>query len=130
MKTFLYVVLLLACSMAQAAKITVSWTNPSTNTDNTPLTDLSYVIVEWGTCNGTAFDVMKGSALIVTTEVGKTMKTFIYPTGLTKVCVRAQVFNMKGIASAYSNVAFKDLLPTPGKPVTLGKPVILNFKEN
>lgn len=125
MKTLLYIALLGLCSVAQAAKVPVTWTNPSQNTDNTPLTDLSYVIVEWGSCNGTAFGTMQSSRLIATTEAGASMNSFVYPTGLSRVCIRVLAVNMAGASSDYSNVAAKDLLPAAGKPVTLGQPVVI-----
>lgn len=124
-KTLLYIALLSLCGVAQAAKVQVSWKNPSTNTDGTPLTDLSYVIIEWGSCIGTTFGTMQSSRLIATTESGADMTSYVYPTGLSRVCIRALAVNMAGVSSAYSNTAFKDLLPSPGKPVTLGQPVII-----
>jgi hypothetical protein len=119
---------LLACSVAQAAKIQVQWANPTTNSNGSPLTDLWWVNIEWGTCNGAAFGVRQ-SNLVVMQNVKATTKAFIYPTGLTKVCIRAFAVNSAGNTSNPSNVAIKDLLPTPGKPVTLGKPVILSFNQ-
>lgn len=128
MKTLLYICLLSLCGVAQAAKITVRWVNPTTNTDGTSLTDLWWINIEWGTCNGTAFGTRQ-SNLIVMENVAPVTTAFIYPTGLTKVCIRAFVVNSQGAASPSSNVAIKDLLPKPGKPVTLGQPVIISFNQ-
>lgn len=128
-RLLLYICLSLMCSVAEAAKITVTWQNPTQNTDGSALTNLSSIIIEWGTCNGTAFGTMKGSSLIATDVVGASMKAFIYPTGLAKVCIRAQALAANGAFSDYSNVAIKDLLPSPGKPVTLGQPVIISFNQ-
>jgi hypothetical protein len=127
-KLLLYICLLAVCGVAEAAKITVAWVNPTTNTDGSPLTDLWWINIEWGTCNGTAFGVRQ-SNLIVMENVVQVTKAFVYPTGLTKVCVRAFAVNSQGTASASSNVAIKDLLPSPGKPVTLGQPVIISFNQ-
>lgn len=128
MRMIKYALLLFALAgTAHAAKVKVSWTNPYTNTDGSALTNLSSVEVEWGTCNGTAFGVKQASILIATTAAGAPMTAFVYPTGMTKVCIRAFVMNTTGGRSVYSNVAVKSLLPKPAKPVTLDQPVILNF---
>lgn len=124
MKTLLYIALLFVCSVAQAAKVQVNWINPTKQTDGSDLTDLVYIIIEWGSCKGVVFDVTQNSITVTTTETGKPMSVFIYPVNLTRVCVRAQAFSSTN-ASDYSNTAFKDLLPTTGKPVTLGQPVII-----
>lgn len=130
MKTIKYALLLLALAgTAHAAKVKVSWTNPSTNTDGSALTNLSYIEIEWGTCNGTAFGIKQASMLVVTSAAGAAMTGFVYPTGLTQVCIRAFAVNAPGAKSAYSNVAVKSLLPKPGKPVTLDQPVILSFNQ-
>lgn len=130
MKRIKYALLLLAlASVANAAKVTVFWKNPSTNTDGSPLTDLSYIEIEWGTCVGVEFGVKMESAIVVTMEVGKEMSSPIYTTvNLSTICIRAIAYNMKGAPSPPSNTAVKMLLPKPGKPVTLGAPVILQFK--
>ena len=129
MKPLLYICLLLACGVAQAAKVPVSWKNPTHNVDGTVLTDLSHIIIEWGSCNGVEFGVMQSSRLIATSEAGAELNSYVYPTGLSRVCVRAMAFNMQGANSAYTTTDFKDLLPSPGKPVTLGQPVILSFNR-
>lgn len=123
------ILLALLASPAYAAKVTVSWTNPDKNTNGTPLTDLASIIIEWGTCNGTAFGETKGSALVATNAAGASLSTVVTPTGLDRVCLRALAVNINGVPSAYSNVAVKDLLPQPGKPITLGQPIILSFNQ-
>lgn len=120
---------LLVSGPSFAAKVPVSLTTPTTNTDGTPLTDLASIEIEWGTCNGTAFGVKQASRLIGIFETGVLLQSFVYPTGMTKVCVRAFAINMKGVYSAPSNVASKDLIPGPDKPVTLGQPIILSFNK-
>lgn len=133
MKRISLAILLLALSAsAHAFRFKVEWKNPTTNTDNSPLTDLSSIEIEWGTCNGTLFGTYKGGALIATSAVGANMSTFIEgqaDAGTTKVCVRAFAIAATGAKSDSSNVAVKQLLPEPGKPVTLGQPVILSFNQ-
>lgn len=125
MKTLLYIALLLGCGVAQAAKVPVSGLNPTQNTDGSSLTDLAQIRIEWGSCVGNTFGTVQAGVVITATVPGAKFSTFIYPTGLTKVCVRAYAINTAGVSSDASNTAFKDLLPTTGKPVTLGQPVVL-----
>ena len=129
MKRISLLLLMLFAGPALAAKISVQFTTPTTNTDGSALTNLSHVIVEWGTCVGTAFGVKQSSITIPVTAIGQTRSTPAYPTGLTRVCIRAFAFNTLGTSSNPSNVAVKDLLPKPGKPVTLQQPVILSFNK-
>lgn len=129
LKTSLCLLLLFGGGSAHAAKITAFWTNPTQNTDGSPLTNLVAVIVEWGSCVGTQFGTRQAAMTVQTTVPGAHLSTFIYPTGLKKVCVRAIAKNANGVTSDTSNVAPKDLLPATGKPVALGSPVILNFNQ-
>lgn len=121
--------LLLLPVVAEAARFPVHWTNPTTYTDGSPLTDLASIQVEWGTCSGTAFGQSRGAVTVPTTVPGLTMSTFIEPQGLSKVCIRAFAVTAAGEKSAPSNVAVKTVAPTPGKPVTLGQPIILRFRN-
>lgn len=116
----LFLALLLA-GLAQAAKITVTWANPTLNTDGSALTDLAHVRVEWGSCAGDAFDTVQASIQVAAPAT----TTPIYPTGLSTVCVRAFAVNSAGIESDSSNVASKEVLNTLGRPVTLGQPIVL-----
>jgi hypothetical protein len=135
MKPLLSIALLVVCGVAQAAKVPVSLITPTQNepyTDDkgvahpaSPLTDLAKIIIEWGTCSGTAFAVRQAAVEIQTTATGTTLRTFVYPTGIAKVCVRAYAINADGVSSVASATASKDLLPAAGKPVTLGQPVVL-----
>lgn len=131
MKRISLVLLALLCAApAFAFKFKVSWKNPSTNTDGTPLTDLSSIEIEWGTCNGSRFGMYKGGAVIATSAVGANMSHTLVgqaDAGTTRVCVRAYAINAPGARSDSSNVAVKQLLPEPNKPVTLDQPIILNF---
>lgn len=104
--------------MAHAAKLPVSWIPPVTNDDGSTLTDLKFIRVEWGSCVGSAFGVLQASI----TVPGSVTQTSIYPTGLTKVCIRAFAINAAGAQSSSSNVASK-VLSTLGKPQVLGQPI-------
>lgn len=126
---------LLAASTAYAAKISVSWVNPTeyeqTCTTATPpvcksdpLNDLKSILIEWGTCNGSNFGTRQASLLVMQTPV-KVTKATIYPTALAKVCIRAFALNSKDVQSASSGIASKVLLPTTGKPVKLDQPIII-----
>jgi hypothetical protein len=60
MRLQIFVALLLFGGVAQAATFTVTWRNPTTNTDGSALTDLSSIELEWGTCAGSAFGTRTG----------------------------------------------------------------------
>lgn len=124
-KMLLSICLLLACGVVQAAKVEVSWLNPTQNTDGSQLTDLAQIRLEWGSCSGSAFGAVQAGLTVSTTQPGAALKAFVYPTGLAKVCIRAYAINTAGISSEPSGTVSKTLLPTTGKPVTLGQPVVL-----
>jgi hypothetical protein len=111
----------------EAAKILVTWTNPTTNTDGSTLTNLAFIHIEWGTCvNGNQFGQTQ-AFVTVAQRPNATTQTYIYPSGLARVCVRGFAINTESTRSSPSNVSVKELLPSPGKPVTLGQPVIIDF---
>lgn len=112
---------MLSCSLAHAAKILVSWTPPTQNTDGTPLTDLAGYRIEWGSCDGPNFGATQASILV--NNPGATSAA-VYPTGLPTVCIRAYARNSAGAESGPSNVAVKTL-STLGKPIPLGQPITL-----
>lgn len=138
-------VLLLTGAAAHAAKVPFTLVTPNQNEPtcdtatppkctSTALTDLKSIKVEWGTCAGTApnysFGTLQASITILTSAVGVELKGFIYPSGLQRACVRAYAINADDVSSNSSGVAVADkLLPSPGKPVTLDKPVILSFHQ-
>lgn len=122
-KSSLGLLLLLVCGNVYAAKVEVTWQDPDTNADGSALIDLDYIRVEWGSCNGAEFGVMQASINVAP----GIQRTSVYPTGLSKVCVRAFAVNTSGKASAASNTGSKVLLPSLGKPATLGQPIILPF---
>lgn len=113
--------LLLLCSVAEAAKVRVSWENATVNTDGSAYNNPSHVIVEWGTCNGNIF----GTRQSAVQAPFPLTSTFIYPSGMSRVCIRAFSVNTASVSSGPSNLLIKNLLPTTGKPVTLDQPVVL-----
>lgn len=123
--------LLLVASTANAAKFTVKWVNPTKDTKGADLVSLSRVMIEWGTCSGSDFGEFLGATFVNTTvpgaQLSQVLTTDSNTNGLAKLCVRAYAYNTEGTPSDPSNVAVKTLLPSPGKPVTLDKPIILNF---
>lgn len=129
MKKLLCALLFLYSGVTLGAKVQVELVTPTQNEDGTTLTDLAQIKVSWGTCNGSAFGTYQASVILPFTQTGVKLTTFIYPTGLTRVCAVAYAINSSGVSSVASNVAWKDLLPATGKPVTLGQPVILNFVQ-
>ncbi len=124
----LALLLIVFSAAAHAAKFTVTWKNPSTNTDGTALTNLASIELEWGTCNNTDFGTRLDGALIASIgEEGADKSYVVTVTGQTKVCIRAFALTASGAKSTSSSVAVKTLLPTTGKPVTLDQPIILEF---
>lgn len=101
---------------AYAAKMFVSWTPPTTNTDGSPLTDLTGYRVEWSTCNTDgSFGVFQAG---VNVGAGVT-RTAIYPTGLKLVCAHVFAINSKNQLSAASNTSSGAPPPTLGQPSKL-----------
>lgn len=115
------VLLMLACSVAYAAKIPVRWTPPILNTDGSALTDLASYRIEWGSCQGTQFSITQANLIVTNPEA---TSSAIYPTGLSRVCVRMYARNAAGRESDPSNVVIA-VVTNLGKPVTLGQPVTL-----
>lgn len=94
---------------AEARVLTVSWTNPTTNTDGTPLPptgphwhpeNIREVQVQIGTCNGSAFGSVVG--YVVAYWGANTVRTYDISPGVW--CIRAIVRNVAGYSSASSNV--------------------------
>lgn len=116
---------LLICS-AHAAKVHVRWTNPTSNTDGTPVTNLASVTVEWGSCSGAGiFGTPQASITVPTTAPGAQLGAYAFPVGLAPACLHAKATNSLGKSSAWSAVVQWTPTAAPGKPVTLGQPVTL-----
>lgn len=102
-----------ASQPAYAAKMRVSWTAPTLNTDGSPLTDLSFYRVEWGTCNPDgSFGTFQAGISVAATQTW----SWIYPTGLNPVCARVFAVNSQNVVSPSSNVGSGTPPPTLSQP--------------
>lgn len=126
--------LILTCAEARAATtVTLTWTNPSTNTDGTALTNLADIIVTYGPCSAdhTYIDGSRGTPadfVIVTSVAGAAMKQVETIPGKGDTCFVAVAQNTVGLMSAQSNVAaWTSPLPTLGKPAQLSQVIHFNF---
>lgn len=91
------VLLFLLAAVAHAAKIRVTWTAPTQNTDGSPLTDLTGYRIEWGSCNADGSFGTYQAGINVTAPA---TAAWIYPTGLSPVCARLYAINSKNALSA------------------------------
>jgi len=112
----------IGCS-AHAAKIPVSFTAPTHGDDGTVLSELDAVIVEWGSCNGSAFGSRQSALTTQDVAIGRRDRVWIYPTGLTRVCILAFAQNRHGTSVA-STVLVVELVSLD-KPERLDQPIIL-----
>lgn len=115
--------LALAASVAMAATLTFTWTNPTQNTDNTAIPStgagsLTNTIIEYGPCNA-AKDALASVTGTLTTANG-TITTALTPNtiGPGTWCGRAKVTNTFGEVSDWSNVASKVIDAPKPKPPT------------
>lgn len=112
--------------IAQAATVTVTWVNPTTNTDDSAIPAsgpgaLTNARIEYGTCNGAAFGVKAGE---VTRPQPATSTTLNLQPGTT--CVRVFVSNTYGSESSSSNVGTKVVdapIPRPPQLTTIAAQV-------
>lgn len=91
---------------AIAGTATVSWTNPTTNVDGSPIGTITGTRVEYGSCSGTAFGTKAGEQ---TASGAATSIVITLPAGA--YCFRAYTQTAAG-ESAASNVASK-VIPAP-----------------
>jgi len=117
---FFALALLAMCvaGIASAATVTVTWTNPVTNTDASTIPasgagSLTSARIEYGTCSAPGvFGVKAGE---VTRAMPATSATLSLAPGTT--CIRAFVSNTYGVESGASNVSAKVVdPPTPAPP--------------
>lgn len=115
-------VLLLLPNLAFAAKVPIHWVNPTLNEDGTALTDLAKIVIQWGPCSADGLSLASiTQALSIPAPATSTSVT---TTGLTKICFIAFAVNAAGQMSSASNVTSKTVTNV-GKPIQLGKPVVL-----
>ncbi len=116
---------IIACNVAKAADVRVSWTQPTQNTDGSaiPATGAGSIAsnrVEWGSCVGTAFGTAAGSQSIPAA-------TSYTVTGLAPAmhCFRVTAINTYGSESGVSNVAQRNVAaPVPNPPVVTTATVV------
>jgi hypothetical protein len=107
-------------SVAHGADATVSWTNPTQNTDGTAIPaagagSLTGTRVEWGTCSGGLFGVKAGETVVPAPAASGVLPGF---SPGTTVCFRAFARNTFGVESLESNTTAKTFpAPTPKPPV-------------
>lgn len=129
---FLFLVLALAgCSLlnsppANAGTITVSWTNPVTNTDDSPIPTtqgqpeaLQSWRIEYGTCAaGGAFGTVVGEFTRTRATGGPALASAVQNVPAGNTCVRVFVRNFAGVESTASNVAVRDVPAATPRPAT------------
>lgn len=124
-KTGLITLLLALPALALAAVLTVTWTHPSQNTDNTaiPATgpgSIASTRVEYGTCapGSTPAAPVFGSKSGEVVVTGQAQTTPLPNLGPGTYCGRAFTTNTYGEESAASNVAQKTINAPVPKPPT------------
>lgn len=111
---------LVLVTIARAADVGVSWTNPTTNTDGsaipaTGVGSLTGTRVEYGSCSGSVFGTKAGE---VNAPAPATSTSITGLSAAQTYCFRSYAKNTYGSESAASNVASKALpAPTPNPPV-------------
>lgn len=128
---------LLLAGIAQAATVTVTWTNPTQNTDDSAIPtsgegSLSAARVQYGTCtSGGVFGTAVGDVPRPRgTGAMPTTATLNLPVG--QSCIRVYVTNTYGKESDASNVATRVVdAPTPKPPVLATvAPQVYDVKPN
>lgn len=120
MKKFLLVALALFSGAAFAQTATVTWTNPTLNTDGSAIpatgpTALASTRVEYGSCSGTAFGTKAGEVVVPQPSTTTTITSL---TAGSTYCFRAYAKNVGGAESGPSVVVSKAIpLPVPNPPV-------------
>lgn len=105
-----------ATSQTAAVSDTVTWTNPTANTDGSALTDLASVRLQWGTVSGGPYST---GSLVVTDTTAAPVTTATIPragTGVGTLCYVAVAVSAAGQQSAPSNEACKTVAPPPPTP--------------
>lgn len=128
--------ILLLCLLALpalAADVSVTWTQPATNTDGSAIPEsgagsIASNRVEWGTCSGTAFGVKAGEKVVSPAATSTTVPNL----GPQTWCFRAYATNTYGIESAASNAASRVVSPpTPNPPVVTTATIVrLYLRDN
>jgi hypothetical protein len=106
------VVALFGVSMCASAA-TITWTNPTTRVDGSPLpaSQLDYTDIQWGTCNGLEFGDMLGSI-----QAPAPASVFDQALPYGTVCTRLFAVDKDGLRSDSSHVFSYVRLTNPPEP--------------
>ena|SRR6185437_13071940 len=118
MRRLAFIALLLLVTSAHASKVKVVWTNPTQNTDNSTITNLASVTIEWGACSNGTISPVQAKEAVPTTVAGAAMSTFAYPVALSPACIAAYATNTQGSNSALSVVVKWTPPPRLGQPIS------------
>lgn len=134
MKRFaLFIVLGLLCTVAHAAKVQVTWTNPSTNVNGSALTNLAAVrIYAWPCSSATTVNNASAQTFDVpTTATGAAMSAWITPKvgAGPLLCVAATALTSSGLQSALSAIATWNPLRGLGQGQPLSQVIHLQFSQ-
>lgn len=122
--------ILSACSLlrsppAEAGTVVITWVNPLTNTDDTPIPAtqgqpeaLQTWRIEYGTCNGSAFGTTLGQFTRTRVAAGPELTTATQNLPAGQKCFRVFVANTAGGESDASNIAARDIPAGRPRPPT------------
>ena len=91
---------------------TLSWTNPTTRTDGSPLTNLATLRIQWGTNSSGPFNLGQ-----VDVAAPATTRAITRAVNVGTVCYVVSAIDASGLQSAPSNSACKTVVANPN-PVT------------
>lgn len=120
MKAILGLVLAFLAGPALAGSVQLNWTFPMLNTDGSavPATGagaITSTLVEWGTCNGTAFGTKQGGATVAAPALTYTVTNL----GPGTYCLRAAVVNSYGVQSDWTAAVTATIAPPKPLPPAL-----------
>lgn len=91
---------------------TLNWTNPTTRTDGSPLTNLATIRIQWGASPSGPFNLGQ-----VDVAAPATSRNITRTSNIGTLCYVATAIDANGLASAPSNAACKTVVANPN-PVT------------
>lgn len=120
MKNVLAVLALLACGVVHAATALATWTNPTTRSDGSPLTNLDHLVILWGPCasvNPPTLTTIKQQQVVQPSQSGGVLLVVSIPA---PVCFEMMAVDSSGLTSPPSNVVeWTPKLGAPGQPIQL-----------
>lgn len=126
----LFVSFLVGCSLfpprAQGATVVISWVNPVTNTDDTPIPTaqgepeaLQAWRIEYGSCTATGeFGIRIGEFTRTRATLGPALESATQNLPPGQKCFRVYVSNTFGVESGASNVAAREVPAATPRPPT------------